>query len=75
MYVDGVQDYYFGYDASQPHAVSSVRAMEGSICYSYCGNNLVMYSDPDGEFFIIDSWILGLIHGFFSTGGNRCQTA
>ena len=43
--------------------------------YSYCGNNLVMYSDPDGEYFIIDSWILGLIHGFFSTGGNRWQTA
>ena len=25
--------------------------------YSYCGNNPVMYSDPTGEFFLIDSWI------------------
>lgn len=43
--------------------------------YSYCGNNPVMYTDPDGELFGIDSWILGFIHGFFSTGKDRWKTA
>ena len=34
-----------------------------------------MYTDPDGEFFIIDSWIFGFIHGLFSTGKDRWKTA
>ncbi len=36
--------------------------------YSYCLNNPVMYSDPDGEFFIVDSWIVGFVSKFFQTG-------
>ena len=36
--------------------------------YSYCMNNPVMYSDPDGEFFIVDSWIVGFVSKFFQTG-------
>lgn len=43
--------------------------------YSYCWNNPVMYTDPTGEFIFIDSWIVGFIHGFFSTGKDRLQTA
>jgi hypothetical protein len=31
-------------------------------------NNPVMYSDPDGEFFIVDSWIVGFVSKFFQTG-------
>ena len=36
--------------------------------YSYCMNNPVMFSDPDGEFFIVDSWIVGFVSKFFETG-------
>ncbi len=43
--------------------------------YSYCLNNPLIYTDSDGEFFVIDSWLVGFIHGFFSTGSNRWSTA
>jgi len=33
--------------------------------YSYCLNNPLKYSDPSGEFFIIDSWLIGLFSGGF----------
>lgn len=55
--------------------VQSPFSSQGFNRYSYCGNNPVMYTDPNGEFFIIDSWILGFIHGFFSTGNNRWEAA
>ena len=38
--------------------------------YSYCMNNPVMYSDPDGEFFVLDSWIVGFLQGFFGNNEN-----
>jgi len=43
--------------------------------YSYVLNNPLKYTDPSGEFFIIDSYIVGFIDGFFSTGSNRLATA
>ena len=55
--------------------VQNPFSTQGFNRYSYCGNNPVMYTDPNGEFFIIDSWILGFIHGFFSTGNNRWEAA
>ena len=55
--------------------VQSPFSTQGYNRYSYCGNNPVMFTDPDGEFFIVDSWILGFIHGFFSTGSNRWEAA
>ena len=36
--------------------------------YSYCLNNPVMYSDPDGEYIILDSWIVGFVSTLFKTG-------
>ncbi len=36
--------------------------------YSYCMNNPVMYSDPDGEFIIVDSWIIGFLSKLVETG-------
>ena len=39
--------------------------------YSYCMNNPVMYSDPDGEFFVLDAGLLGFIYGFFGNSENR----
>ena len=43
--------------------------------YSYALNNPLVYTDPDGEFFVIDSWLVGFIHGFFSSGNNRFRNA
>ena len=31
-------------------------------------NNPVMYSDPDGEFIIVDSWIIGFLSKLVETG-------
>lgn len=36
--------------------------------YAYCMNNPLKYTDPDGEFFILDSWIVGFVSKFFQTG-------
>jgi hypothetical protein len=41
--------------------------------YSYCMNNPLKYTDPSGEFFIVDDWIVGFVNGFFSTGSNRFE--
>jgi RHS repeat-associated protein len=35
--------------------------------YSYCLNNPLKYTDPSGEFYVIDSWIRGYVRGFLST--------
>lgn len=55
--------------------VQNPFSTQGFNRYSYCGNNPVMYKDPNGEFFVVDSWILGFIHGFTSTGSDRWRTA
>ena len=39
--------------------------------YLAMGNNPVMYVDPDGEFVVVDSWIIGFIDGFFSKSNDR----
>lgn len=39
--------------------------------YAYCLNNPLKYTDPDGEFFILDAWLSGFFQGFFSTDQNR----
>ena len=36
--------------------------------YSYCMNNPVMFSDPDGKYIIVDSWIFGFFSKLFETG-------
>ena len=53
--------------------VQSPYSTQGFNRYSYCGNNPVMFTDPDGELF--GTWLLSFIHGFFSTGENRWGTA
>ena len=39
--------------------------------YAYCLNNPLKYTDPDGEFYILDSWLSGFFQGFFSTNEDR----
>jgi RHS repeat-associated protein len=39
--------------------------------YSYVWNNPLKYTDPSGEFIVLDSWIVGFVDGFFSTSNNR----
>ncbi|MFA5418282.1 MAG: RHS repeat-associated core domain-containing protein, partial [Bacteroidales bacterium] len=34
--------------------------------YSYVMNNPLKYTDPSGEFYLLDSWFHGFIDGFFS---------
>lgn len=42
--------------------------------YSYCLNNPMKYTDPSGELFIIDDWIIGAIKGLFN-GKNVWKSA
>lgn len=51
--------------------VQNPYSTQGFNRYSYCGNNPVMYTDPDGEFFVIDSWIVGFFIGLFSNDGEN----
>lgn len=39
--------------------------------YAYCLNNPLKYTDPDGEFFVLDSWLSGFFQGYFSTDENQ----
>ena len=39
--------------------------------YAYCLNNPLKYTDPDGEFSLLATWISGFVQGLFSTGSNR----
>jgi len=42
--------------------------------YSYVLNNPLKYTDPSGEFYLLDSWFHGFIDGFFSTNYNKLGT-
>jgi RHS repeat-associated protein len=39
--------------------------------YSYVLNNPLVYTDPSGEFFIIDSWLIGLFSGGWDEANRR----
>jgi hypothetical protein len=39
--------------------------------YAYCLNNPLKYTDPEGEFFVLDSWLSGFFQGYFSTDVNK----
>ncbi len=41
--------------------------------YSYCLNNPLMYTDPSGEFFVVDSWIVGLFSGGIKEANKRAM--
>ncbi len=43
--------------------------------YLAMGNNPINGTDPNGEWFIIDSWVVGFVHGFFSSGSSRFDNA
>ena len=43
--------------------------------YLAMANNPVSYVDPDGEFAVVDSWLIGFVDGFFSSGSNRFENA
>jgi RHS repeat-associated protein len=39
--------------------------------YSYCLNNPMKYTDPSGELFIIDDWVIGFVKGFTRSIGGK----
>lgn len=43
--------------------------------YAYCLNNPLKYTDPDGEFAVVDAWLSGFIQGLFSSKENRLSNA
>ena len=55
--------------------VQSPYSTQGFNRYSYCGNNPVMCTDPDGETTVVGSWLWGFIYGFVTAKDNRLETA
>lgn len=43
--------------------------------YAYCYNNPLKYTDPNGEFAVVDAWLSGFIQGLFSSKENRLSNA
>jgi RHS repeat-associated protein len=43
--------------------------------YSYCLNNPLKYTDPTGEFIIIDSWLVGFFKGLYTKGESAWKEA
>ena len=43
--------------------------------YAYCYNNPLKYTDPEGEFAVVDAWLSGFIQGLFSSKENRLSNA
>ena len=39
--------------------------------YSYCLNNPLVYTDPSGDFIVIDSWLIGLFSGGWKEANKR----
>jgi RHS repeat-associated protein len=60
---------------SPDNFVQDATSVRGFNRYTYVLNNPLKYKDPSGEFLVIDSWLLGFIHGFFSTGNNKFNAA
>jgi RHS repeat-associated protein len=50
-------------------------ALQSHNPYMAMGNNPVIFTDPDGRLFGIRAWVHGFVSGFFSTGGNRFESA
>ena len=40
------------------------KESQGFNRYTYANNNPLKYKDPSGEFFVIDSWIIGFLTDF-----------
>ena len=53
--------------------VQAAGSTQGFNRYSYGLNNPLKYVDPDGEFAVADSWLIGFIDGFFSSSTSRFQ--
>ncbi len=69
-------DPVFGRMCSPDNYVQRRGSTQAYNRYSYCVNNPVRYTDPTGEFFVWDSFIAGLGHGFIHrNNGNRFQSA
>jgi RHS repeat-associated protein len=60
---------------SPDNYVLSIDNSQGFNRYSYCYNNPLKFTDPSGNFVIVDSWLIGFVHGFFSTGSGRWSAA
>lgn len=43
--------------------------------YTYCLNNPLKYTDPSGEFFVVDSWIVGFFSGLFNENKSAWKEA
>lgn len=50
---------------------NNVSSTIGMNRYAYALNNPLKYTDPTGNFAVVDSWSVGFVHGFFSTGSGR----
>jgi hypothetical protein len=54
--------------AEEQETKSNVRYI-GVDAYAY--NNPLKYTDPSGNIAVVDAWLVGFVHGFFSTSSNR----
>lgn len=54
--------------------VADATSTQGLNRYTYCMNSPMMYTDPTGEFVVVDSWISGFLRGLVQ-GKNAWKTA
>jgi RHS repeat-associated protein len=68
----GYHTYFRQYDTRTARWFSvDPKPVEWECVYAVNRNNPLKYTDPSGDFAVIDSWLVGFVHGVFSRGSGK----